>query len=230
MIFASFDHPRSLFRARVQRAIGYRMSPWDGIAMAKLARLSLHITNDCSSDSVAPVLSLPEVLSQKAFPFVFGVCRTVGGSADRPGTVTRPVTVRTVAGTPAATRIRADSDGAWPRSSSTTRTCSATWIEWKQVDVRIAIRCRKDCRTRVSHPCRSSPLGLAVGVRSALRSAGTPGAVVVRYNESGGHRSTPCSEKGTGVTRDDRAGFLFVKTAVDPGLRSFFYENNDQGQ
>ena len=231
----------------VQRAIGYRMKAlWDGIAMAKPREVGPATFPD---DPIFKLRWHPayrgisEFLSQKAFPFVFGFVALSAVVLVVVGTINRGLfTVRTVAGhtcTPETTPTPSQ-NGAWPEIKFDNRNlCQAAGIELKAGRTyEVSITLPPDHKWK-DKTISSDLTGIstweapwvyipALPFRRVLKA---PWFVPVARIGVWTPEYHMLTQTVTEITpRQTGQLFLFVNDAVGPpGLRSFFYNNNEPG-
>jgi hypothetical protein len=229
----------------VQRLIGYRMKGlWDGITSAKPREVGPATR---PSDPIFKLRRHPsyraasEFLSQQAFPFVFGLVALSAVGLIVLGTINRGMfTVRTVAGrtcTPATTPLTSQ-NGAWPEIRFNNKDlCQTAGIEllagrtyeisitlpegWKDNTIPANL-------TGISTSAAPWVYIPALPFRRVLRA---PWFVPVARIGVWTPEYHMLTQEVTEVTpRQSGQLFLFVNDVVGPpGLRSFFYENNEPG-
>jgi hypothetical protein len=229
----------------VQSTIGYRMKGfWDGITDGRPREVSPAIP---PNDLIFKLRWHPayrratEFLSQRAFPFVFGLIALSAVALIVSGTINRAMfTVRTVAGrtcTP-GTDLLASREGAWPEILFNNRDlCQTTRIElqagrtyeisitlpqgWKDKSIPSDL-------TGISTSAAPWVYIPALPLRRVLRA---PWFVPVARIGVWTPEYHIITQRVTEVTpRQTGQLFLFVNDAVGPpGWRSLFYENNEPG-
>jgi hypothetical protein len=229
----------------VQRSLSYRMKGlWDGITKGKPRPVSPATP---PNDLIFKLRwhpayrSTSEFLSQKAFPFVFGLVALSAVALIVLGTINRGMfTVRTVAGRTcaAATTLLPSQNGAWPEIQFNNKDlCQTVGIElqagrtykvsitlprgWKDKNVPSDL-------TGISTSAAPWVYIPALPFRRVLRA---PWFVPVARIGVWTPEYHMLTQKVTEVTpRQTGQLFLFVNDAVGPpGLRSFFYEDNEPG-
>ena len=231
----------------VQRAIGYRMKGlWDGTVMAKPREVApATLPND-------PIFKLrwhpayrgtAEFLSQKAFPFVFGLVALSAVALIILGTINRGLfTVRTVAGrtcTPAPLKDPLPGDiAAWPPIQFNNKElCQAAGINLQAGHTyEVSITLPKGWTdkgipsdlTGISTSAAPWAYIPALPFRRVLRASWFVPVARIGVWTPEYHMLT---QSVTEITpRQTGQLFLFVNDTVGPpGFRSFFYENNEPG-
>jgi uncharacterized protein (DUF2235 family) len=229
----------------VQRAIGYRMKGlWDGIALAKPREVG---PATLPKDPIFKLRWHPayrgtaEFLSQKAFPLVFGLVALSAVALIVLGTINRGMfSVRTVAGRTCKPSgdLLGIQNGAWPEIQFDNRNlCQAARIELhagRTYEVSITLPQGWKDET-VSSDLTGIPTSAAPWVyipalpfRRVLRA---PWFVPVARIGVWTPEYHMLTQSVTEITpRQTGQLFLFVNDAVGPpGLRSFFYEDNQPG-
>ena len=229
----------------VQRAIGYRMKGfWDGITNAPARQVGPATP---PNDLIFKLRWHPayrhatEFLSQKAFPFVFGLIALSAVALTVLGTINRGLfTVRTVAGRTCrpGTNLLASQEGAWPQIQFNNKDlCQTTGIELQagrtyEISITLPPGWKdKSVASDLTGISTSAAPWLYIPALPFRRVLRAPWFVPVARIGVWTPEYHTLTQEVTEVTpRQTGQLFLFVNDAVGPpGLRSFFYENNEPG-